>query len=103
MIGFTISMGSKKINLGYNLVDLKRLGHKDDPFILATQARHVYYVKDQLDKKMSIIFMTPPKNYRDAYDDVNEEFSTIILPQNDNILPAVDPLDLGKESRNDYF
>ena len=47
--------------------------------------------------------MTPSKNYRDAYDDVDAEFSTIIFSQNDNILPRVDPLDLGKESWDDYF
>ncbi|GJU04078.1 putative reverse transcriptase domain-containing protein [Tanacetum coccineum] len=33
-------------NLGYTLVDLNSLGHKDDPFILASQARQVFYVKD---------------------------------------------------------
>ena len=93
----------KKDSLGYKLVELNRLGHKDDPFILASQAKLVFYVKDQLDKKRSIVFMTPSKNYRDAYDDVDEEFSTTNPSQNDNILPCVDPLDLGKESRDDYF
>ncbi|GKD64878.1 hypothetical protein Tco_1306986 [Tanacetum coccineum] len=39
-------------NLGYTLVDLNSLGHKDDPFILASQARQVFYVKDQIDKKI---------------------------------------------------
>ncbi|KAL4588727.1 hypothetical protein LXL04_001622 [Taraxacum kok-saghyz] len=48
-------------------------------------------------------FKTPPKNYRDVYEDVDEEFSTVIIPQNDNKMPSVDPLDLGKESRNGYF
>ncbi|KAJ9544533.1 hypothetical protein OSB04_024240 [Centaurea solstitialis] len=95
--------GVKKDSLGYNLVELNRLRHKDDPFILASQALQVFYVKDQLDKKRSIVFMAPSKNYRDTYDDVDDEFSTIIPSQNDNILPRVDPLDLGKESRNDYF
>nr|GEV28678.1 putative ribonuclease H-like domain-containing protein [Tanacetum cinerariifolium] len=33
-------------NLGYTLVDLNSLGHKNDPFILASQARQVFYVKD---------------------------------------------------------
>ncbi|GKC28122.1 putative transposase-associated domain-containing protein, partial [Tanacetum coccineum] len=37
--------------LGYTLVDLNSLGHKGDPFILASQARQVFYVKDQLDKR----------------------------------------------------
>ncbi|GJT72114.1 putative transposon, En/Spm-like protein [Tanacetum coccineum] len=36
--------------LGYTLVDLNNLGHKVDPFILASQARQVFYVKDQIDK-----------------------------------------------------
>ncbi|KAL6529054.1 hypothetical protein OROHE_014798 [Orobanche hederae] len=95
--------GVKQDSMGYTLVELNRLGHKDDPFILASQARQVFYVKDQLDKKMSIVLMTPAKNYRDLYDDVNEDFSTVILPHNDNILPPIDPRDLGNESRDDYF
>ncbi|XP_026440636.1 uncharacterized protein LOC113339610 [Papaver somniferum] len=94
--------GVKRDALGYKIVDLTMLGYKNDPFILASQAKQVFYVKDQLDKKKSIVFVTPPKNYRD--DDGNdEEFSTVIFSANDNILPSVDPQDLGKESRNDYF
>ncbi|GJV42029.1 hypothetical protein Tco_1420469 [Tanacetum coccineum] len=51
--------------LGYTLVDLNNLGHK-----------------------------TPPKNYKDTYDEVDEEFSTVIHQHNDNILPRVDRCDL---------
>jgi hypothetical protein len=98
-----IKYGVMKDSLGYTLVELNRLGHKEDPFILASQAQQVFYVADQLDKKMSIVLKAPPKNYRDVYVDVDEEFSTVIIPQNDNKMPSVDPLDLGKESRNDYF
>nr|GEY28381.1 hypothetical protein [Tanacetum cinerariifolium] len=64
--------------LVYTLVDLNNLGHKVDLFILASQVRHVFYVKDQIDKKLSIVFKTPPKNYKDTYDEVDEEFSTVI-------------------------
>lgn len=52
---------------------------------------------------MYIAFKTPTKNYKDAYEDVDEEFSTEVFPQSDNILPHVDPQDLIKESRNDYL
>ncbi|GKB33340.1 putative transposon, En/Spm-like protein [Tanacetum coccineum] len=76
-------------NLGHTLVDLNSLGRKDDPFILSSQARQVFYVKDQLDKKLSIVFRTPTKNYKDTYDEVDEEFSTVIHEHNDNILPRV--------------
>ncbi|KAL7606864.1 hypothetical protein Lser_V15G17886 [Lactuca serriola] len=92
--------GVKRDKLGYTLVELKILGHKGDPYILASQAQQVFYVTDPLDQIMSIVFKTPPKNYKDTYEDVDEEFS-IIVPHNDNILPRVDTLDLQKE--NDYF
>lgn len=83
--------GVKRDTLGYTLVDLNNLGHKNDPFILASQARQVFYVKDQVDKKLSIVFKTLTKNYKDTYDDVDEEFSTVIHEQNDNILPRINP------------
>nr|KAJ0205415.1 hypothetical protein LSAT_V11C500282030 [Lactuca sativa] len=59
--------GVKRVKLGYTLVELKRLGHKGDPFILDSQVQQVFYVTDPLDKKMSIVFNTPPKNCRDTY------------------------------------
>lgn len=90
-------------NLGYTLVDLNNVGHKVDPFVLASQARQVFYVKDQLTRNLSIVLKAPPKNYRDTYDEIDEEFSTVIHPHNDNILPRVDKRDLGNESRDDYF
>ncbi|GKE51553.1 hypothetical protein Tco_1486709 [Tanacetum coccineum] len=77
--------------------------HKGDPFILASQARQVFYVKDQLDKRLSIVFNTPSKNYKDTYDEVDEEFSTVIHEHNHNILPRVNKRDLGNESQDDYY
>ncbi|GJW22625.1 hypothetical protein Tco_0033247 [Tanacetum coccineum] len=97
------SGGVKRDNLGYTLVDLNNLGHKLDPFILASQARQVFYVKDQIDKKLFIVFKTPPKNYKDTYDEVDEEFSTVIHQRNDNILPCVNRRNLCNESRDDYY
>ncbi|GJT05537.1 putative transposon, En/Spm-like protein [Tanacetum coccineum] len=89
--------------LGYTLIDLNSLGHKGDLFILASQARRVFYVKDQLDKRLSIVFNTTSKNYKDTYDEVDEEFSTVIHEHNHNILPRVNKRDLGNESQDDYY
>ncbi|GJR70626.1 putative transposase-associated domain-containing protein, partial [Tanacetum coccineum] len=97
------SGGVKRDKLGYTLVDLNNLGHKVDPFVLASQALQVFYVKDPVDKKLSIVFKTPPKNYKDTYDEVDEEFSTVIHHRNDNVLPLVDRRDLANESRDDYY
>nr|GEV61808.1 hypothetical protein [Tanacetum cinerariifolium] len=88
--------GVKHDTLGYILVDLNNLGDKVNPFILASQARQVFYVKDQIDKELSIVFKTPPKNYKDTYDKVDEEFSSVIHQRNDNILPRVNQHDLAK-------
>ncbi|KAI3707551.1 hypothetical protein L6452_26177 [Arctium lappa] len=61
------------------------------------------WLRDEVKRELAISFESVGENLRDAYDDVDEEFSTVILPHNDNIMPRVDPLDLGKESRDDYF
>ncbi|GJR19961.1 putative transposon, En/Spm-like protein [Tanacetum coccineum] len=84
------SGGVKRDKLGNTLVDLNNLGHKVDPFILASQALQVFCVKDPLDKKLSIIFKTTPKNYKDTYDEVDEEFSTIIHHRMITYLASVD-------------
>ncbi|GJW53038.1 putative transposon, En/Spm-like protein [Tanacetum coccineum] len=97
------SGGVKRDKLGYTLVDLNYLGHKVDPFVLASQALQVFYVKELVDKKLSIVFKTPPKNYKDTYDEVDEEFSTVIHHRNDNVLPLVDLRDLANESQDDYY
>ncbi|KAL9432881.1 hypothetical protein AB3S75_027822 [Citrus x aurantiifolia] len=47
--------GVKIDEFGFTLVDLNRLGHKSDPFILASQATQVFYVTDQLDKRWSVV------------------------------------------------
>nr|GEW72486.1 hypothetical protein [Tanacetum cinerariifolium] len=86
--------GMKRDTLGYTLVDLNNLGHKVDPFILASQTQQVFNVKDQIDKKLSIVFKIPPKNYKDTYDEVDEEFSTVIHQCIDNIFPRVNQRDL---------
>ena len=37
------SKGGVRVDeLGFTLVDFERKGHKDEPFILATQAKHVF-------------------------------------------------------------
>ncbi|TYK01038.1 transposase [Cucumis melo var. makuwa] len=38
--------GVKVDELGFTIVDLKRIGHKSDSFILATQAKQIFYVQD---------------------------------------------------------
>lgn len=55
--------GIKTDELGYTLVDFGKLGHKNDPFILASQAKQVFYVTDQINPKLSIVLPTPQRVY----------------------------------------
>ncbi|TYK20459.1 putative serine/threonine-protein kinase nek2 [Cucumis melo var. makuwa] len=62
--------GMKIDDLGFVLVDLKRIGHKYDSFLMATQARQVFYVEDPSDARWSIV-LTPPQ--RDCEDQSNDD------------------------------
>ena len=58
--------GMKINDLGFLLVDLKRIGHKSDSFIMA---RQVFYVEDPSDARWSIV-LTPL--HRDCEDQSND-------------------------------
>ncbi|XP_019163443.1 PREDICTED: uncharacterized protein LOC109159786 [Ipomoea nil] len=46
--------GVRVDDLGFTLVDFGRLGYHDEPFILASQAKQVFYISDPIDSKWSI-------------------------------------------------
>lgn len=66
--------GIKVDELGFTLVELGRIGHKSDSFILASQAKQVFYVEDQLDPKWSIVLEPPQRRYRDGGDELDDWF-----------------------------
>ena len=43
--------GMKVDESGFILVDLNRVGHKEDTFILSSQAKQVFYITDPADIK----------------------------------------------------
>ncbi|XP_056697520.1 uncharacterized protein [Spinacia oleracea] len=52
------SNGVVESSLGQIFVNLKKTGHKEDPFILANQARQIFYMNDPSDKRMAAV-ITP--------------------------------------------
>ncbi|XP_003518081.1 uncharacterized protein [Glycine max] len=46
---------ARKDKMGFTLVDLKKVGYKDDPFIMAAQARQVFYVEDPCDSRWAVV------------------------------------------------
>ena len=63
--------GIKVDELGFILVDLNKEGQKKDTFILASQAKQVFYITYPANKKWSIIFSMKSKNTPD-WDNMND-------------------------------
>lgn len=55
--------GIRVDDLGFTLVNLNKIGFKDDSFILASQAKQVFYIEDPVDSNWSVVLTMPPKDY----------------------------------------
>lgn len=94
-----INHGSKVDELGFTLVQLDKIGPTNDPFILASQAKQVFYVQDQLDSKWHVVLFSPQKEYLheeedDGFNDycVDHIDASQELP-GDKFLAEIDPSD----------
>ena len=69
-------------DLGFILVNLSRLGQKDDPFILASQANPVFYVDDPMNKQLSVVLSADPRGIHiDEENNEVEEIEELTIPQ----------------------
>ena len=92
-----------KDKMGFTLIDLKKGGYNDDPFIMAMQARQVFYVEDPSDPTWSVaiqgrkFYMTDYSHYA-AFD------VTDMPPVNDQIprMEAIDKDDVEHATRHDH-
>ncbi|XP_060963548.1 uncharacterized protein LOC133033034 [Cannabis sativa] len=78
--------GVKDDEFGFKLVDLNRIGHKFNRFIMASQATQVFYMSDPLDARWSVVLTTQPKDY------ANQESSDDDLMLSDQIYQITPPL-----------
>ena len=58
--------------LGFTLVGLTKVAYKSDSFILATQAKQVFCVQDQLEPRWSIIISQKDFLHKEGVDDIIE-------------------------------
>ncbi|KAA0067182.1 transposase [Cucumis melo var. makuwa] len=59
--------GVKVDELGFTIVDLKRIGHKSDSFILATQAKQVFCVQDSANPEWSVVLTSPQRTIEEDF------------------------------------
>ena len=64
--------GIKVDELGFTLVDLTKVAYKSDSFILASQAKQVFYVEDQLEPRLSIVLSQKEFLHKEGVDDIIE-------------------------------
>ena len=70
------NVGVQKDDLNYTLVDLSRIGHSSDSFIIATHGRQVFYVTDPVDPRWSVVVMPPEKDF--PHKCVDDDISDIL-------------------------
>ena len=75
---------------GITVVDFRRLGYRNDPFIMASQAIQVFYTIDPQDMDLSLVVLTKPRIVTDG-EEVDEDCADI--PSFTMRLPLVDEID----------
>ena len=81
--------GVTKDQYGMTIVDLNNLGYRDEPFILAQDVSHVFYVKDMSSK--------PKKEINKQTDEPKRH---IVLSGKRNIVGVEDRTDLSEDYNN---
>ncbi|KAL0549601.1 hypothetical protein IC582_014087 [Cucumis melo] len=59
--------GVKVDELGFTIVDLKRIGHKLYSYILATEAKQVFYVQDSANPEWSVVLTSPQRTIEEDF------------------------------------
>lgn len=88
--------GVKRDDYGFTLVNFNRLlfkGHQlsDEPFILASQAKQVFYVHDPIEKDWQIVVHTKPRDLFDmdseiSTDDIELHFNNDMFENTENAI-----------------
>ncbi|CAL2247062.1 unnamed protein product [Prunus armeniaca] len=55
--------------LGFTLVDLSKIGHRIDQFVLASQVKQVFFVDDPMHRGWSVVLSMPNREYNDVIGD----------------------------------
>ncbi|KAL5180813.1 hypothetical protein HKD37_01G001871 [Glycine soja] len=82
-------------DIGFTLVDLKKLGYHNDPFIMAEQARQVFYMQDPCDERWCVILQG--KTIGVNVEDDDSYMETYVSPLTAQITPNV----VGEEEADD--
>jgi len=80
-------------DVGFTLVDLKKLAYQNDPFIMAEQAKQVFYVQDPCDERWSMVLheKTIGVNVEDDDSYIDTYVSPLSTQMSPNIVKEEEP------------
>ncbi|CAL8168684.1 unnamed protein product [Prunus armeniaca] len=55
--------------LGFTLVDLSKIGHSNDQFVLVSQVKQVFFVDNPMHRSWSVVLSMPNREYNDVIGD----------------------------------
>ncbi|KAI5350198.1 hypothetical protein L3X38_003089 [Prunus dulcis] len=55
--------------LGFTLVDLSKIGHRNDQFVLASEVKQIFFVDDPMHHGWSVVLSMPNREYNDVIGD----------------------------------
>ncbi|KAI5343400.1 hypothetical protein L3X38_011276 [Prunus dulcis] len=55
--------------LGFTLIDLSKIGHRNDQFVLASQVKQIFFVDDPMHRGWSVVLSMPNREYNDVIGD----------------------------------
>ncbi|VVA41576.1 PREDICTED: transposon, partial [Prunus dulcis] len=55
--------------LGFTLVDLSKIGHRNDQFVLASQVKQIFFVDDPMHRGWLVVLSMPNREYNDVIGD----------------------------------
>ncbi|KAI5337813.1 hypothetical protein L3X38_017084 [Prunus dulcis] len=55
--------------LGFTLVDLSKIGHRNGQFVLASQVKQIFFVDDPMHRGWSVVLSMPNREYNDVIGD----------------------------------
>jgi len=99
------NIGVHVVDLSFTLVDLIKIGYKEDPFIMAYQVKQVFYVKDPSNERWSVVIQGRNEPDVDNHDDSivqyanNSSFSRQLPPMNEE--NDVDEVHATRTDRNE--
>jgi len=82
-------------HVGFMLVDLKKLAYQNDLFMMAKQAKQVFYVQNPCDERWSVVLQG--KTIGVNVEDDDSYIDTYVSPLSTQISPNV----IGEEEAND--